>query len=245
MSQVFRNLLSNAMKFTPASGSVEARIYVKDEHLRVEVQDSGPGISPANQKRLFGEIVQFHAKMLQGGGGSGLGLWISKRIVDLHGGSIGVISEGEGQGSIFHFSIPLVQTRPKSAANDIEDRRLQFFKQGSGSLTIFHNIMKFSSRTIFPDPTPPDVIEEPAVELPLQCADIAEHNPSDYRILLVDDSSLNRKLLLRRFLREGYSVSEADDGDTAVQLIKESLEADARPFNIVAMDNVKMLRIPP
>ena len=228
------------MKFTPSGGFVEVRVFMREEQLRVEVQDSGPGISPTNQRRLFGELVQFNAKTLQGGGGSGLGLWISKRIIDLHGGSIGVVSEGEGKGSTFYFTIPLVLTRPKSAPDDLEHRRLQFLKQGSSSLTLFHNILRFSSRTIYPDPTPPDAIEEHPIPLPLRSNDYVIHNPADYRVLLVDDSALNRKFLLRRFLREGYAVYEADDGDTAVQLVKNSFESDGCQYDIIAMDNVRL-----
>ena len=62
--------------------------------LVVVVIDNGPGISPENQKRLFKEIVQFNPELLQGGGGSGFGLYICKGIVDLHDGSIDVFSEG-------------------------------------------------------------------------------------------------------------------------------------------------------
>ena len=62
--------------------------------LRISVIDSGAGISIENQKRLFTEIVQFNPEVLQGGGGSGFGLYICKGIVDLHGGSIDVFSKG-------------------------------------------------------------------------------------------------------------------------------------------------------
>ena len=62
--------------------------------LRISVIDSGAGISPENQKRLFKEIVQFNPEVLQGGGGSGFGLYICKGIVDLHDGSIDVYSAG-------------------------------------------------------------------------------------------------------------------------------------------------------
>ena len=87
--QVTRNLLTNAFKFTPARGSVRlvlskvnhsqggASVGVK-EWLRLEVIDSGAGISKENQKKLFGKYAQFNANALQKGGGSGLGLWISK-----------------------------------------------------------------------------------------------------------------------------------------------------------------------
>ena len=62
--------------------------------LVVVVKDTGAGISIENQKRLFTEIVQFNPEILQAGGGSGLGLWISKGIVDLHDGNIRVYSAG-------------------------------------------------------------------------------------------------------------------------------------------------------
>jgi signal transduction histidine kinase len=56
--------------------------------LVIEVSDIGAGMSKADQARLFHEIVQFHPEILQNGGGSGLGIWISKKIVDLHGGKL-------------------------------------------------------------------------------------------------------------------------------------------------------------
>lgn len=85
MGQVMRNLLSNAMKFTPSGGEVNiATALVQqggEDRFRITVKDSGPGIPKLSQSRLFGQFVQFNAAELQGGGGSGLGLWISKEIV--------------------------------------------------------------------------------------------------------------------------------------------------------------------
>ena len=109
MSQVLRNFLSNALKFTPEGGSVTVTVRTEGCSLRVEVEDSGAGISSENIRRLFVEVVQFNANTLQGGGGTGLGLWICKKIIDMHGGVIGASSEGEGKGSVFFFAIPLRQ----------------------------------------------------------------------------------------------------------------------------------------
>ena len=83
LSQVLRNFLSNAMKFSPkrkgkVDVKVERRQLREGEVVRVSVQDNGVGISLENQKRLFGQYVQFSANALQNGQGSGLGLWISK-----------------------------------------------------------------------------------------------------------------------------------------------------------------------
>ena len=81
---VFRNLFSNAIKFSKKGGQVTVRVQFKcsslegDEVLEVTVQDTGSGLSAANLGKLFGEGVQFNANGLQGGGGSGLGLFITK-----------------------------------------------------------------------------------------------------------------------------------------------------------------------
>ena len=75
--------------------------------LRLSVTDSGCGISNANQVRLFKEIVQFNPELLQAGGGSGLGLWITSSIVQMHGGTIEVYSAGTGKGSTFTMEIDM------------------------------------------------------------------------------------------------------------------------------------------
>eukprot|EP01034_Spumella_vulgaris_P030700 gene30700-37954_t len=124
MQQVVRNFLTNALKFTPEGGSVAVNVTLKDGRppseknkyvtsgppvVRVEVVDSGPGISAENLPKLFGQYVQFDANTLQGGKGSGLGLWLSKAIVEMHDGVIGASSEGAGQGSSFFFEIDVCQ----------------------------------------------------------------------------------------------------------------------------------------
>ena len=77
--------------------------------LIIEFTDSGAGLSLEQNDRLFKEIIQFNPEKLQAGGGSGLGLFIfiSKNIVDLHGGRVSVDSEGEGHGSTFILKIPM------------------------------------------------------------------------------------------------------------------------------------------
>lgn len=93
LSQVLRNLISNALKFTPAMGKVHMVVEMLPNYptsgilhngstlgslVRIAVTDTGPGISKANLHKLFGQYVQFNPSKLQKGGGSGLGLWISK-----------------------------------------------------------------------------------------------------------------------------------------------------------------------
>jgi hypothetical protein len=117
LHQVLRNLVSNAIKFTSGMNESSVKrvvIYtsILGETLKIQVCDTGPGISGANQLRLFKDIVQFNPNELQKGGGSGLGLYISRGIVDLHGGRIGVHSDGEGKGSCFTLEIPCLPSEP-------------------------------------------------------------------------------------------------------------------------------------
>ena len=80
--------------------------------LAIVITDTGAGISIENQARLFKEVIQFSPEKLQAGGGSGLGLWITPGILEMHNGKIGVYSEGEAKGSTFAIQIPMTrQTR--------------------------------------------------------------------------------------------------------------------------------------
>ena len=105
--QIVLNLVGNAIKFTPEGGRVWLRADASDEILRVEVEDTGPGIAGEDCERIFLEFEQ--AKIGSAGSkpdGTGLGLALAKKLVEMHGGSIGVESE-TGKGSRFYFTLPL------------------------------------------------------------------------------------------------------------------------------------------
>lgn len=108
MGQVIANLLANALKYSPVEQPVAVTVRAEPGQARVEVHDSGPGIPAQEQKRLF---EAFHraagVKTFDGSGGLGLGLYISKGIIDQHGGDIGVES-AVGEGSTFWFTLPLM-----------------------------------------------------------------------------------------------------------------------------------------
>jgi signal transduction histidine kinase len=99
------NLAGNAIKFTD-SGQVLIEARVADGAFVVSVSDTGPGIAPADQQRIFEEFQQADSSSTRKKGGSGLGLSISRRIVELHGGRLWVESV-PGEGSTFHFTVPL------------------------------------------------------------------------------------------------------------------------------------------
>lgn len=109
----FKNIYNSCLQCQPRTSLVRADHDVTSDHscgrLIVEVSDSGAGISMENQKRLFVEIIQFSPEKLQQGGGSGLGLWITSGILNLHQGTIKVYSKGEGLGTNFIFDLPMTR----------------------------------------------------------------------------------------------------------------------------------------
>jgi signal transduction histidine kinase len=105
LKQVILNLLTNAVKFTPAGGRVVARADARDGEIVISVADTGVGIDLADQERIFAEFEQTkHGKSAEEG--TGLGLTLCKKLVELHGGRIWVESES-GAGSTFTFTLPI------------------------------------------------------------------------------------------------------------------------------------------
>ena len=105
LGQTVDNLVSNALKFTPAGGKVEVRVTDAGDHAVIEVADTGLGISRDEQKRLFERFFRTAAATEQAIPGVGLGLSITKAIVEGHGGSIAVASD-EGRGTTFTIELP-------------------------------------------------------------------------------------------------------------------------------------------
>ncbi|GEM_PF-770770 len=104
--QVLYNYLSNALKFTPEGGRVIVRARTEGaDRLRLDVQDTGPGIAPGDIARLFTEFAQIEPRVARKLGGTGLGLALTKRLVEAQGGLVGVTSE-VGKGSLFFAVLP-------------------------------------------------------------------------------------------------------------------------------------------
>ncbi|CAN5620397.1 ATP-binding protein [soil metagenome] len=109
IQQVLWNLLTNALKFTPKGGSVEARFEYSDTHAEISVVDSGDGIKPEFLPYVFDRFRQADATTTRRHGGLGLGLSIVKQLTELHGGSVRVTSPGIGYGSTFVVALPLAR----------------------------------------------------------------------------------------------------------------------------------------
>ena len=116
LQQVVWNLLSNAVKFTPRGGRVDVRLHRVDELLEIEVSDTGQGIAPEFLPHVFERFRQADAGSARHHGGLGLGLAIVRHLVELHGGSVTVQSDGADRGATFTVRFPLVAAEPEASA---------------------------------------------------------------------------------------------------------------------------------
>jgi CheY-like chemotaxis protein len=106
LQQIVWNLLTNAVKFTPKGGRIQVKLQRVDSHVDIIVSDSGVGISKEFLPHVFDRFRQGDASTTRIHGGLGLGLSIVHQLVDLHGGSVAVHSEGEGKGATFTINLP-------------------------------------------------------------------------------------------------------------------------------------------
>lgn len=126
LQQVFWNLLTNAVKFTPEGGRVSVTLQRVNSHLEISIADTGQGIEREFLPYVFDRFRQADATTTRHHGGLGLGLSIVKQLVELHGGTISAISPGVGRGATFRVTLPvmMMNTEPDSS-NESKDRLLR------------------------------------------------------------------------------------------------------------------------
>src|SRR5262249_5535735 len=116
ISQIIANLLNNAAKYTPPGGSIRLNVENGPSEVTLRVSDTGIGIPAAALRTIFEPFTQIDNSLERSKGGLGIGLALVKKLVDLHGGAIEVLSEGEGRGSEFVVRLPCIDP-PQSFAS--------------------------------------------------------------------------------------------------------------------------------
>jgi len=223
LHQVLRNLISNAIKFTPegglitvtgswapnnsvnssfkksTSGSHESDEYVPSGTFIVTVEDNGVGVSAENLKAVFSDGWQFKANMLQGGQGSGLGLWITKNIVHLHHGKLTCHSAGLGCGCTMRLELPVLTRR-----DDVRNLDM-------------HEISQLSVAEITENKIN-DAENEDALNA-VSDYDVEQLAGEGKCVLLVDDSTMCRKMVCRLLSSLSYECIEAKNGSECIDII--------------------------
>ncbi|MFW5728175.1 MAG: ATP-binding protein [Spirochaetota bacterium] len=213
LSQVFFNLLANAIKFTHA-GRIEVSCRRRDSMVEVTVSDTGIGIPPDKLSAIFESYEQVSAERASVYGGAGIGLVVVKRIVELHGGTVEVESV-EGEGSTFTVRLPTAGARLPAAAKDFQGKA----EQGSELVPAIAPA-EAASR---PAGGGPGVQSVPAVRVqPLR---------NGAEIWICDDDAINREVLESILDGEGYAVRSFARGEGVLQALD-----DGQPPGAVLLD---------
>lgn len=118
VEQVLRNIIENAIKFTPKNGKITIELAKKSETAVIKVVDTGAGIEPSHLNSVFDQFFQVKNKKSKVNKGLGLGLALSKQLVDMHGGSISMDSEGVGKGTTVTVRLPILKNEPGEAKEE-------------------------------------------------------------------------------------------------------------------------------
>lgn len=109
LRRVMRNLLVNAINYTPKGGEITIKSWIEDKSMKISIKDSGYGIKEEDIEKLFNKFTSVHQEQALKKRGLGLGLWLTKEIITAHRGTISVFSEGLGKGSEFIISLPYIR----------------------------------------------------------------------------------------------------------------------------------------
>jgi hypothetical protein len=209
-------------------------------YLHVEVKDTGCGLTPEEKDLLFERFAQASPRTHAHYGGSGLGLFISRQLAELHGGQIGVSSES-GVGSTFGFFIQCKRTI--SSSRPIMHRTMT--SQSTDQAEKNRDLAASVSGMEIKQPTAREVLAEPGSTVkakdaapaaaPLVSAPV---EPEVLHILVVEDNIVNQKVLAKQLRKAGCVVSTADNGLFALAEIKKTIyyKPDGIPLSIVLMD---------
>ena len=250
LSDISNSVMPNNVIDVSPGGSSPSSLTITGK-LRIVVTDTGVGLSEVNQLRLFNEIVQFSPEVLQAGGGSGLGLWITSSIVQMHSGTIHAYSAGANKGSTFSVEIdmqrrvsfgPLTQASPPSCAFQRPDN-----EEHSGAIMAldYSKALEYVENGINEDALSPYSVLRARRSPPILDSESFRLAASEgnngrclhiYDVLVVDDTSLNRKLLCKLLRASGHSCEEAVNGLCAVEKVTARMSGVKLSYDAILMD---------
>ncbi len=208
VQQILYNLVGNAIKFTD-EGTIVVSSMVQDDNLVITVSDSGIGIAPNKLDSIFESFEQADGSTARAYGGTGLGLSVTKQLVELHKGKIWVESN-EGQGTGFSFTLPLFNTQGDAqvvAKPVVNNKPAQSKTLGA--------------RTVFKE----DFVEPALDDTPLLLE--GEVVTDAGRILIVDDEPINLQVLQNHLRLKNYQITTAASGQEAIAAIEGEQKFDA------------------
>jgi PAS domain S-box-containing protein len=181
LQQVLWNLFKNAVKFTPKGGKVSIRTKSEDSRIVIEVNDTGIGIDSAFLPSIFNAFEQGEDVITKRFGGLGLGLAISRSIVEGHGGALSAFSEGRDRGATFTLSLPTEVPSPHeetdliliaSMANELVDRRILFVEDDVMTARIMAKLLRQNGYTVTSANSMAGALEVPFGDYDLVVSDI-------------------------------------------------------------------------
>jgi signal transduction histidine kinase len=216
LEQAFRHLLGNAVKHTPLNGSVYVSIEQDDGRARVEIRDTGEGIAADVLPQLFERFQQADASMSRPHGGLGIGLSIVRSLIELHGGTIAVESEGAGKGATVRVELPLIDAARPSAESRV--RTMQAVA--------------------------PAASDEPPAGTESAAATASTHGPLAWRrILLLEDEADSLELMSVLLREQGAIVRAFDNAEHALAAVENgSFDLIVSDLGMPGMNGLDFMR---
>ncbi|AFY57849.1 signal transduction histidine kinase [Rivularia sp. PCC 7116] len=220
LEQILFNIIGNSIKFTE-SGRVEVVASEDKGKLTITISDTGIGIPPEKHEKIFESFEQADGSTSREYGGTGLGLAVTKQLVELHGGTIWVDSE-VGKGSSFSFTLPVINTKIQPEKIKAESKNSRESNQ--------RRKLKLSKKTAQINQASANNIASVSNNKE-KVANISKN--SKYNILIVDDEPVNLQVLNNHLSLQKYRVTQASSGAEALEIIENGDKVDLMLLDIM------------